>query len=70
LHRKESSRGGKSRWRPPWSRWSQWPKAAVVRNGDAFVVAKLAAVARCLPLRHGADVGMTVPTMRSNQTNV
>jgi hypothetical protein len=53
-------RGGKSRWRPPWSRWSQRPKAVVVRNGDAFVVAKVAAVTRCLPLRHGADVGMTV----------
>ena len=35
-------------------------KTVAVRNGDAFVVAKLAAVARCLPLRHGADVGMTV----------
>ena len=35
-------------------------KAVVVRNGDAFLVASLAPVARCLPSGHGADVDMTV----------
>ena len=35
-------------------------RAVVVRNGDAFVVTRLATFARCLPPRHGADVGITV----------
>ena len=35
-------------------------KAVVVRKGDGFVVARLAAVARCLPPRRGTDVDVTV----------
>ena len=35
-------------------------KAVVVRKGDGFVVARLAAVARCLPPRRATDVDVTV----------
>jgi hypothetical protein len=42
-------------------------KTVAVRNGGAFVVARLATVARCLPRRHGADVDMTVADDASHE---